>query len=105
MRLCRGAHAARLTFPAPSPESPSEAEGKFISGVFGEGAEHRTRRRVRSPVRADPLALQFRGRDADLEMKARQLLRELGAHKLARGIRVEWNPRLKTCAGRADYRE
>jgi predicted SprT family Zn-dependent metalloprotease len=32
-------------------------------------------------------------------------LRALGAEKLAREIRVEWNPRLKTCAGRADYRE
>ena len=32
-------------------------------------------------------------------------MRRLGANKLAREIRVEWNPRLKTCAGRADYRE
>jgi predicted SprT family Zn-dependent metalloprotease len=45
------------------------------------------------------------GRDVDLERQARELLRGLGADKLAREIRVEWNPRLKTCAGRADYRE
>jgi predicted SprT family Zn-dependent metalloprotease len=45
------------------------------------------------------------GRDHALELQARQLLRALGADKLAREIRVEWNPRLKTCAGRADYRE
>jgi predicted SprT family Zn-dependent metalloprotease len=32
-------------------------------------------------------------------------LRQLGEHTLAREIRVEWSPRLKTCAGRADYRE
>src|SRR5437867_2342553 len=43
--------------------------------------------------------------DHTLESQARKLLRALGAHKLAREIRVEWNPRLKTCAGRADYRE
>jgi len=46
-----------------------------------------------------------RSRDADLESKARNLLRELGAAKLAREIRVEWNPRLKTAAGRADFRQ
>jgi predicted SprT family Zn-dependent metalloprotease len=46
-----------------------------------------------------------RKRDHTLECKARELLRQLGANKLARGIRVEWNPRLKTCAGRADFRE
>ena len=45
------------------------------------------------------------GRDVDLEREARELLRVLGAEKLAREIRVEWNSRLKTCAGRADYRE
>jgi predicted SprT family Zn-dependent metalloprotease len=45
------------------------------------------------------------GRDVDLESKARNLLRELGAAKLAREIRVEWNPRLKTAAGRADFRQ
>jgi len=46
-----------------------------------------------------------RTRDVDLESKARSLLRELGAAKLAREIRVEWNPRLKTAAGRADFRQ
>ena len=44
-------------------------------------------------------------RDVDLESQSCELLRALGANKLAREIRVEWNPRLKTCAGRADYRE
>jgi predicted SprT family Zn-dependent metalloprotease len=32
-------------------------------------------------------------------------LRELGAGKLAREVRVEWNPRMKSAAGRADFRE
>jgi predicted SprT family Zn-dependent metalloprotease len=45
------------------------------------------------------------GRDHALEATARSLLRQLGAAKLAREVRVEWNPRLKTAAGRADYRE
>jgi predicted SprT family Zn-dependent metalloprotease len=49
--------------------------------------------------------IRLRGRDRVLESHARELLHGLGADKLAREIRVEWNPRLKTCAGRADFRE
>ena len=41
--------------------------------------------------------------DVDLEEKARELLRTNGACRIAMEIRVEWNARLKTCAGRADY--
>jgi SprT protein len=48
--------------------------------------------------------IHLRGRDHALESRARQLLRALGAPRLASRVRVEWNPRLKTCAGRADYR-
>src|SRR6478672_12968357 len=40
----------------------------------------------------------------DLETKARQLLCSLGAKRIATELRVEWNSRLKTAAGRADYR-
>src|SRR6266480_23002 len=43
--------------------------------------------------------------DVDLEGKARTLLRTNGAGRIAIEIRVEWNSRLKTCAGRADYRQ
>ena len=42
---------------------------------------------------------------SDLEAKARQLLRSLGAKRIATELRVEWNSRLKTAAGRADYRQ
>ena len=49
-------------------------------------------------------ALQFRGRDLVLEAQAREILRSLGATRVARELRVEWNTRLKTAAGRADYR-
>jgi SprT protein len=41
----------------------------------------------------------------DLETTARELLRSLGAARIASELRVEWNSRLKTAAGRADYRE
>jgi SprT protein len=48
------------------------------------------------------VALQF-GRAIDLETQARKLLCSLGAKRIARTLRVEWNSRLKTAAGRADY--
>jgi len=51
------------------------------------------------------VALQFRKRDVSLETKARGLLRSLGAARIANELRVEWNSRLKTAAGRADYRQ
>jgi predicted SprT family Zn-dependent metalloprotease len=40
---------------------------------------------------------------AVLLQTARQLLCSLGAQRIAAELRVEWNPRLKTAAGRADY--
>src|SRR5512133_1417815 len=40
-----------------------------------------------------------------LETKARQLLRSLGAKRIATELRIEWNARLRTAAGRADYRQ
>jgi SprT protein len=42
-------------------------------------------------------------RNGELETKARGLLRANGADKIASDLRVEWNSRLKTAAGRADY--
>jgi len=43
--------------------------------------------------------------DTELEALARELLRANGAVRIANDVRVEWNLRLKSCAGRADYRE
>ena len=40
-----------------------------------------------------------------LERKARQLLCSLGAEQIATELRVEWNSRFKTAAGRADHRQ
>ena len=45
------------------------------------------------------------GRDFQLEADARVILSSLGAVRIAGSIRVEWNPRLRSCAGRADFRE
>jgi len=51
------------------------------------------------------VALQLRsGRDYALEQQAGGLLRANGAGRIATQIRVEWSTRLKTCAGRADYK-
>ena len=50
-------------------------------------------------------SIHFKGHDVDLETKARELLRGLGVDKFAREVRVEWNPRMRTCAGRTDYRK
>jgi len=41
----------------------------------------------------------------NLEETARDLLRTNGADRIANELRLEWNSRLKTAAGRADYRE
>src|ERR1035437_2540828 len=43
-------------------------------------------------------------RDLDLETMARELVQQFGADSLAAKVRVEWNGRLRTCAGRADSR-
>ena len=53
----------------------------------------------------DAIAIECPRRDAELEKIARDLLRAHGATRLARELRVEWNSRLKTAAGRADYRQ
>ena len=41
----------------------------------------------------------------NLEETARELLGSLGAAPIANYLRVEWNSRLKTAAGRADYHQ
>ncbi|MEY2545711.1 MAG: SprT protein [Verrucomicrobiota bacterium] len=50
---------------------------------------------------SDPIR---RSEDVDLARRARELLRIHGAARIANEVRVEWNARLKSCAGRADYR-
>ena len=43
--------------------------------------------------------------NVDLEETARELLGSLGATRIANDLRVEWNSRLKTAAGRVDYHQ
>jgi SprT protein len=43
-------------------------------------------------------------KEVDLVEKARELLVAAGASRIAGEVRVEWNARLKTCAGHVDYR-
>lgn len=43
-------------------------------------------------------------RESDLTAQAAQVLHSLGAQALAQRVRVVWNARLRSCAGRADYR-
>src|SRR5207237_9000858 len=45
------------------------------------------------------------GRDVALETTAREILSAFGATRLADSVRVEWNTRLQTCAGRAHFSE
>ncbi len=44
------------------------------------------------------------GRDSVLEAKAREILRSLDAVELSSNVQVEWNARLFSAAGRADFR-
>ena len=44
------------------------------------------------------------GRDFELERKAREMLEALSASELGSSVHVEWNARLFSAAGRADYR-
>jgi SprT protein len=62
----------------------------------------RERRTTKSPGEGHVIGS---SRDVDLETEARQLLRSLGANRIAAELRVEWNSRLKTAAGRTDYRQ
>jgi SprT protein len=62
-----------------------------------------------SPQRVRPVAGKMpagpTAETAVLLQTARELLRANGADRIARELRVEWNSRLKTAAGRADYRQ
>ena len=74
-------------------------------GVGKDGVEGPALRLPNSPVATGAVALQFRGRDVELEQIARELLRARGASRVANELHVEWNARMKTAAGRADYRQ
>ena len=72
------------------------------------------RRSLKSSAQADGQQLDFvfpaapaflvLGRDATLERQARELLASLSTEEFAQQVRVEWNARLCSAAGRADFR-
>ena len=89
---------------------PSRRQFEFAFELFATRVVERHNTVVGQAVRlphrgpaTEAVALQF-GRAVDLETEARELLRSLGAKRIAEVLRVEWNSRLKTAAGRADYR-
>jgi len=67
-----------------------------VGKIFAPSAPDKTSSSEK-PIHLGPLC--------DLETKARQLLCSLGAQRIATKVRVEWNSRLRTAAGRADYRQ
>jgi SprT protein len=76
---------------------PGVSRGKLIIEQTGSP------QRVRSA--ADNMPASATADTAVLLQTARELLRSLGAARIAGELRVEWNSRLKTAAGRADYRQ
>src|SRR4029079_19625956 len=80
--------------PAPAPFQQSFSQLEFAFQTVAASLWDASRFAQRSGYKA-----------SDLETKARQLLCSLGAKRIATELRVEWNSRLKTAAGRADYRQ
>jgi predicted SprT family Zn-dependent metalloprotease len=76
---------------------PGVSRGKLI--IEQEGSPQRVR-----PA-ADKMPARPTADTAVLLQTARELLRSLGAARIAHELRVEWNSRLKAAAGRADYRQ
>jgi len=62
----------------------------------------RERRTTKSPGEGKVIAS---SRAVALEAEARELLCSLGAKRIATELRVKWNSRLQTAAGRADYQQ
>ena len=78
-------------------------EKLVVAGIVDPGSQRAKRYNLQAGIN-DP-GYSHVDHDADLEEMARYLLRATGASKPADLIRVEWNSRLKTSAGRADYRQ
>ncbi|HEY3660305.1 MAG TPA: SprT-like domain-containing protein [Candidatus Udaeobacter sp.] len=91
----------------PSPRQLEFAFERFATRIV-ERRDPVVGQALRLPCRmmaTEAVALQFHGRAVDLETQARELLCSLGAERIATEVRVEWNSRLRTAAGRADYRQ
>jgi SprT protein len=78
-----------------------------VAGVADPGAVaggHMQDAAVSSHIQGAAVGDRGYNNDVHLESKARELLRANGGARIAKDVRVEWSPRLKSCAGRADYR-
>ena len=78
-----------------------------VAGVADPGSVadgHMQDAAVRSHIQGAAVGDRGYNNDVHLESKARELLRANGAARIAKDVHVEWSPRLKSCAGRADYR-
>jgi SprT protein len=73
-----------------------------VRWVVGEAVSFPSVNR-RAKLAASPTETRSPRRDSALEDLARELLRALGAETLALRVRVEWNSRLRTAAGRAAF--
>lgn len=93
-----------LTLPMHSSESRSEPKTPANMPSLRQ-LEFAFRTVAASMWDASRLAQRSGYKASDLETTARQLLCSLGAKGIANEIRVEWNSRLKTAAGHADYRQ
>jgi len=71
-----------------------------VAGIDGPG-----RRGTFQATRVTDPGYKVTGRAVDLETTARDLLCSIGVNRIAAELRVEWNSRLKTAAGRADCRQ
>ena len=76
-----------------------ELFGGFIARAFERAPQ--TAQQAEGECQAFPNTAN--GHDSRLEAEARALLQAVGAWKLVPLVRVEWNARLRTAAGRADY--
>jgi len=104
---CEGQRVRHKFAPA-APENRSCSEKPIHLGPVSIFETTVAGQALHLPFRETPteaVAPQSHGRDNELEAKARELLCSLGARRIASKVRVEWNRRLQTAAGRADYRQ
>ncbi len=73
----------------------------FLVTAFRRSDIGRTPEQQPSPAEIHPPV--SAGRDPQLETEARALLTSIDATALAPRVRVEWNPRLRSAAGRAHF--
>lgn len=84
--------------------SPDQLELIFTRSTINRGEDVDLARRIVGQARRLPSLDEMASEALALQNRAFELLRIHGAARIANEVRLEWNPRLKSCAGRADYR-